>query len=119
MNILVIDDEKDIRDLVSRTLTGAGYNVTSAGTVPEAEQLIIKKKWDLVISDVMIPHLGGFEIADLVKAKKDTPVILLTGMDKEILNSTLTEANAILIKPVSAQKLLDTVRETLSLQEPA
>ena len=110
MNILVIDDEKDIRQLISYALKSEGYNVTDVATVDEAENLILNREWDLVISDIMIPHLGGFELVELVKAKRPTPVILLTGLDQDILQSTLTEADMIITKPVSRQQLIESVK---------
>ena len=116
MKILVIDDERDIRQLISYALKSEGYNVTEVATVEDAENKILNDEWDLVISDVMIPHLGGFEIVELVKAQKNTPVILLTGMDEDILHSTFTDADLVLTKPVSRQQLLESVK---SLATPA
>lgn len=112
MKILVIEDERDIRQLVSYALKSEGHDVTEAGTVDDAENKVLKEDWDLVVSDVMLPHLGGFEIVELVKARgNNTPVILLTGLDKDILHSTLTDADLIITKPVSRKKLIDSVNQ--------
>lgn len=116
-NVLVIDDESEIRELVSKTLTSAGYNVSTASTMMEAEQMILKKDWDLVVSDIMIPHIGGFELVELVKAKKPIAVIVMTGMDKDVLDATLTNADAILTKPISGKQLLETIRQLAPVKE--
>lgn len=110
MKILVIDDERDIRQLISYALKSEGFDVTEVSTVEDAENRIINQEWDLVISDIMIPHLGGFELVELVKARRNTPVILLTGLDQEILQSTLTDADLVLTKPVSRQQLIESVK---------
>lgn len=110
MNILVIDDERDIRQLITYALKADGYHVTAVSNVEEAEHLIITKDWDLVISDVMIPHMGGFEIVELVKACKNIPVILLTGLDEDILYSTHSNADLIITKPVTRQQLMNSVK---------
>lgn len=112
-NILVIDDELEIRELISGILTAEGYQVTTCGTVEDAENCILKNEWDLVISDVMIPHIGGFELVELVKASKSIPVILLTGLDEEILNSTLTDADLVLTKPIGRRQLIESVESVI------
>ena len=115
MNILVIDDEKDIRDSISSILTKKGYNPTTIDNVMDAEDLIRNKKWDLIISDIMIPHLGGFELVDVLKAvSPKTPMIIITGMDKDILDATVTRANVILTKPFTSQQLTDAVSKLTS-----
>jgi DNA-binding response OmpR family regulator len=114
MNVLVIDDEKEIREIVSKTLTNAGYDVTATDNVVDAVKLINSKSWDLVISDIMIPHLGGFEIVDHIKDSSNTPVIVMTGMDKDVLMSTLNKADHVLTKPFSSKDLLGLVKKELA-----
>jgi len=110
MNVLVIDDEKDMRDNISFILEKKGYVPVTTDNVVEAEELIRNKKWDVIISDIMIPHLGGFELVELIKkVAPKTPVIVVTGMDKDILGSTLTEADAVLTKPFTAKQLTETI----------
>jgi len=110
MNVLVIDDEKDIRDNISTILKKKGYDPVATDNVREAENLIRTKKWDIIISDIMIPHLGGFELVDLIKeVAPKTPVIVVTGMDKDILGTTLTDADAVLTKPFTAKQLTETI----------
>ena len=110
MNVLVIDDEKDIRENVSSILKKQGHKTTTADNVEDAENLIRTKKWDIIVSDIMIPHLGGFELVDLIKeVSPKTPVIVVTGMDKDILDSTLIYADIVLTKPFTSKQLTDAV----------
>lgn len=113
-NILVIDDEEFIRESVSKILKGAGFNPITAANLAEASQLIQTEKFDLVICDVMLPHLGGFEIVDRLKddpERKDIPVIIMTGMENDVLKMTISHANSILTKPFSSQQLLDEIKK--------
>lgn len=113
--ILVIDDEKDIRDNISGILKKHHYNVVTCGDLTEAKKQIAHHNWDAVICDVMIPHLGGFELAEAVKsAKRNTPVILVTGMDKEVLSATQTNADLILHKPFTGKQILHAVEKLIA-----
>lgn len=119
MNVLIIDDEQDIRDNVSSILKKRGFNTTTTDNVVDAENLIRNQKWDVIISDVMIPHLGGFEIVDVVKVvSPDTPIVLITGMDRDILNSTITKADAVLTKPFTSKQLTDAIEKLTGDKTP-
>ena len=114
--ILIIDDEEVIRESVSKTLTGAGYKTITASDLHEATQSIQKDKPDLIICDVMLPHLGGFEFVDRLKGdpeKGAIPIIMMTGMDRDILQMTVSNADAIITKPFSSQQILDEVKKHL------
>ncbi len=118
INVLVIDDEKDIRENISNILKKHDYHAVTIDNVVDAEDMIRNKKWDIIISDVMIPHLGGFELVDVVKQiSSDTPVILVTGMDKDILNTTSTRADIILTKPFTGKQLIDAIESLLGKKE--
>lgn len=114
MNVLVIDDEKEIREMVSKTLEKAGYNVTASDNMADAQKLIKSQQWNLVISDIMVPHLGGFELADFIKENSNTPVILMTGMDKEVLEATRSSADFILTKPFTSKELIEAIRKEIT-----
>jgi DNA-binding response OmpR family regulator len=112
--ILVIDDEQFILDSVTKVLNNEGYKTLTAKTITDARILIEIEKPDLVITDIMVPHLGGFEIVEEMKINpetKDIPVILITGMDKEILANTRLETNACISKPFSSETLVTTVKK--------
>ena len=115
-SILIVDDEKVIRESVSKTLEKEGYVTEVAGTLLEAVEKITSRKFDLIICDVMIPHIGGIELVDKLKsdpAYSGIPVILMTGMDRDILNATKVTANAVITKPFDSKQLLSEVRNQL------
>jgi CheY-like chemotaxis protein len=117
-SILIIDDEKVIRESVSKTLTKAGYETQTAATLLEAVEIIQSNKFDLIICDVMIPHIGGLELVDKLKADpkySGIPIILMTGMDRDILNATMISADAVITKPFDSAQLLDVVKSQLGV----
>ena len=80
--ILVVDDEKDIVDLLSYNLTKNNYKVITASDGSEA-LLKVNSKIDLIILDVMMPRLDGYEVCDVLKknpATSDIPIIFLTAL---------------------------------------
>src|SRR5688572_26125161 len=112
MKILVIDDENDILNAVENILTKAGYEIQKTDNLKDAKALIEQGGYDLLISDIMLPYWGGFDLVDLVKEdpeKNKIPVIVITGMDRDILESTHTYADVVLTKPFSGKQLLDAV----------
>src|ERR1051326_8194847 len=108
--ILLIEDEKEICENISKILEKKGAQVISAHTAREGEKLIRTKLWDAIICDVMLPHLGGFELADIAKQVSGTPVILVTGLEKEILDSTKNSADAIITKPFTSNDIISSVK---------
>src|SRR6188768_2474863 len=111
--VLIIDDERVILESVSRTLKKEGYETMTAGSLLEAVELSQNNKFDLIISDVMIPHIGGLELVDRLKTDPkfaSTPIIIMTGLDRDILDATLTSADAILTKPFDSEQLLEQVK---------
>lgn len=117
-SILVIDDEKVICDSVSKILTEAGYEATTATSLLEAVEKLKSKKFDLIISDVMIPHIGGLELVDKIKTDPQysgIPVILMTGMDRDILSATVISADVVITKPFESKELLAHVKNQLGV----
>ena len=121
MKILVIEDEKQIRDMVALALERDGFEVTTAETMDEAAKSIRYNQWDLVISDVMLPYKGGFELVDDIKSTSPaTPVILITGMSRDVLEATVTKADLVIHKPFSGKEIATQVKKLLkSKGEPA
>jgi CheY-like chemotaxis protein len=114
--VLVIDDEKVIRDSVCKTLSTNGYETVSAGSLVEAVGIIQQGTFDLILCDVMIPHIGGIELVDKLKTDpiySSIPIVLMTGMDRDILNATTITADAVLTKPFDTTQLLDIVKKQL------
>lgn len=119
--ILVVDDEMYIVNILDFTLATEGLDVVSAANGEEALRLAMEKTPDLVILDVMMPKIDGFEVCRALKAKEETkhvPVILLTAKDRDTDKEKGKEAGADLYvtKPFSPTRLLDDVRALLQIQ---
>lgn len=115
--VLIIDDESVICESVSRTLTMHEYETRTAGSLYDAVEIIQSDNFDLIICDVMIPYTGGLELVDKLKTDpmySSIPVILMTGMDRDVLNATMVSADSILTKPFDSAQLLEMVRRHLN-----
>lgn len=85
--ILLIDDSELSRKKFSEILTGAGYNTAEAGSTVEMISMLEKQKYDLILLDINMPGLSGFEALRIIKANsswKDIPVFALTGISKSL-----------------------------------
>ena len=113
MKILVIDDEKEICEMITKALTRNGYEVTTANSIHTAGKLITSAQWDLIITDVMIPYVGGFELVDDIKANSSTPVIVMSGMSEDVLAATVNKADLLIHKPFSGNELVQAVKDLI------
>jgi two-component system cell cycle sensor histidine kinase/response regulator CckA len=116
--ILVAEDEAAVRSLVSRVLETAGYKVLEAANGKEALAHLAAAPGaiDLVISDVVMPHMGGRELVRLLKSQDRSPMLLLMSgyTDDETVHRAIAEAKVDLIeKPFLPDDLLRKVREIL------
>lgn len=80
-HLLVVDDDRRIRDLLSRYLQSEGYRVTTAETAAEARAKLDGLCFDLLILDVMMPGESGFELAASIRASSTVPILMLTARD--------------------------------------
>src|ERR1041385_3216116 len=79
---LIVDDDRRIRDLLSRFLSGEGYRVTTAETAADARAKLKSLSFDLLILDVMMPGESGFDFAKSMRAAaNDVPILMLTARD--------------------------------------
>jgi DNA-binding response OmpR family regulator len=78
--ILVVDDEQYILDMLKCTLEDEGYNVDIAADGNSALTLLAERKPDLVLLDIRMPDLNGYEALELIRQQSDVPVIMLTGV---------------------------------------
>jgi two-component system phosphate regulon response regulator PhoB len=116
--ILVIDDEKDILDLVEYNLKQNGYKVTCVATGEEALDAARSFKPDLILLDLMLPGVDGFDVCKDLKSQPDTqeiPVIMLTAKSEDIDVVTGLELGAddYITKPFSPRVLIARVRAIL------
>lgn len=117
--ILIAEDERDIRDLVAFTLRFAGHEVVTAGNGEEAVDLAPKVNPDLILMDVRMPRMTGYEACKAMKANpdlKDIPVVFLSakGQESEIQQGMDVGAEAYLLKPFAPDQLTNRVKEILS-----
>jgi DNA-binding response OmpR family regulator len=113
--ILVVEDEPSIREVVSLYLKRAGFQVIEARDGQEAIESLQKKSPDLVILDLMLPHIDGFEITKQIRSKGDTPIIMLTARRSESDRIAGLEMGAddYVVKPFSPQEVVSRVRAVL------
>ena len=77
-HLLLVDDDRRIRDLLSRFLAGEGYRVTTAMSAGDARAKLLGLHFDLLILDVMMPGETGFDLARFIRTSSSVPIIMLT-----------------------------------------
>lgn len=110
--ILVVDDDEGIRDLLRLHLTSAGYEVQVAADAIAAGYIVLQAPPDLIITDVNMPHMDGFEFVAALKADTSLPripVIFLTSVEDGDSRSRELGAVGYVTKPVRADRLLSLV----------
>ncbi len=110
--ILVVDDETYVRDLLTRVLARRGHDVDTATDGESALQRMSERHYDLVLTDVVMPGIDGFDLLRRVKANyPGVTVIVLTGYARKqsISDFMLYGADEYLSKPFQVQALLDSV----------
>jgi len=120
--ILIAEDERDIRDLITFTLSFAGYEVIAANNGEEAVTLTRQELPDLVLMDVRMPRMTGYEACAAIKADpnlKDIPVIFLSakGQEAEIQAGLKAGGIEYLLKPFAPDQLTARIKEVLSRQK--
>jgi len=80
-HLLIVDDDRRIRDLLSRFLSGEGYRVTTAETAAGARAKLTGLSFDLLILDVMMPGESGFDLAKAIRNSSSVPILMLTARD--------------------------------------
>jgi two-component system alkaline phosphatase synthesis response regulator PhoP/two-component system response regulator VicR len=121
--ILVVDDERPIVRLVQVNLEHAGYEVVAAYDGKEALEKVEQEKPDLIILDVMMPQMDGFEVMQRLQANpktRDIPVIMLTAkaQDADVFRGWQSGVTLYLTKPFSPFELISFVRRIFrSLEE--
>ncbi len=82
VHILVVEDDKDLNESVCRYLAQKGYDVTGAYNANEALDCMYEANYDLLISDIMMPEINGFEFAEMIrKQNQNIPIIFMTARD--------------------------------------
>ena len=115
-HILVVDDDKGIRDLVKQYLNENNYLITTASSAEDAKEKVSLIKFDLIVLDVMMPGKSGLEFTIENKIKINTPIILLTarGQAEERVEGLEVGADDYLPKPFEPKELVLRIRNILN-----
>ena len=111
-SILVVDDDENIRELLRLHLSAAGYDVRVAQDAISGGYMVLRSPPDLIISDVNMPHMDGFEFIAAVRADNSLPyipVIFLTSEEEGEIRGKELGAVGYVAKPIRADRLLDLV----------
>jgi DNA-binding response OmpR family regulator len=116
--VLVVDDEDNIREMLSMLLEMFGYTVTKAQDGLDALDKIREVQPDLILLDVMMPNMDGISLCKLLRTQPETadlPVIILSGKTNfgAEAEGLAAGANVYMFKPMDTQKLLSTIRNVL------
>jgi len=117
--ILIAEDERDIRDLIKFTLQYAGHQVIATTNGEEALASALKDAPDLILLDVRMPRMSGYETCKEIKSNKSTqhiPIVFLSAKGQKAEVETGMEAGAekYIIKPFSPDQLIEQVKTILS-----
>jgi two-component system, OmpR family, response regulator len=121
-SLLVVDDEQFLRDAVASSLRFLGYQVTAAATGSEALRLVRKESFDLIVLDVMLPDIDGFDIVGrLRRGGRDVPVIFLTARDAQAdkVTGLTIGGDDYLTKPFGLEELAARIGTVLRRTRPA
>lgn len=117
--ILLVEDDKSLREIYGVRLMAEGYDIVSAGDGEEALALAIKERPDLIISDVMMPKISGFDMLDILRSTtetKDVKVIMMTALsseDQRARGESLGADRYLVKSQVGIEDVVRTVREVI------
>jgi two-component system, OmpR family, phosphate regulon response regulator OmpR len=119
-HLLVVDDDDRIRSLLKRYLTENGYRVSVAKDGAEARELMGSVDFDLLILDVMMPGLTGFDLTEKIRAASNVPILLLTarGLPEDRIEGLERGADDYLSKPFEPRELLLRITALLRRAHP-
>ena len=113
MKILVVEDERDLNRIIAKHLKKNNYSVDSCFDGQEALDFISYSEYDLIITDIMMPNVDGYEFIDKLRANKNnTPVIMLTAKDtlEDKIVGLDSGADDYIVKPFEFDELLARIR---------
>ena len=115
MKLLIVDDEKGIRDLIRKYAQFDGYEVEEAENGMDAVEMCRKRVYDLIIMDVMMPELDGFSAVRVIRKDQATPVIMLSARGEEYdrIHGFESGVDDYVVKPFSPRELMLRVNAVL------
>lgn len=107
-NLLVVDDEIQIRKLIKKYAEYEGHDVTEAENGVEAVRLCERRRFDIIIMDVMMPELDGFSASKIIRGFSDTPILILSARGEEYdkINGFRIGIDDYVVKPFSGKELM-------------
>jgi len=120
MRLLVIEDEKKAGEYLKKGLEESGFTVDVVGNGIDGLHQALEEDYQLIVLDVMLPGLNGWEVLKRLRVKKDTPVLLLTAMDEleERVKGLELGGDDYLVKPFAFVELLARIRTLLRRGPP-
>lgn len=120
-HLLVVDDDRRIRDLLSRFLAAEGYRVTTADNAAEARAKLNGLHFDLLILDVMMPGESGFDLAKSLRSTSSVPILMLTARDETAMRIEGLQIGAddYVAKPFEPRELALRIGNILKRAQPA
>jgi two-component system, OmpR family, response regulator RpaA len=122
--ILIVEDEPDILELIKVTLFNSSYDLLEAMDGERGLELAMNSQPDLILLDIMLPKMDGYEVCRRLKANDTTaqiPVLMLTafGQKREIEAGYKVKADDYIVKPFEPLKLRERVKQFLTIPRPA
>ena len=119
LSVLVVDDVPDVTEMIALFLKHAGYEVATADSATTALQLATERTFNLIISDIGMPEMNGYELAESLRRRAEyqgTPIVAVTGYSEydDRTRALRSGFNAHLTKPVDPAELLNLINELLS-----
>lgn len=115
--ILIVDDEALIRDALAFKLRKEGYHIETANDGEQAISILDKEDFDIIISDIMMPFVSGFELLQILKERgTEAPILMLTSLNSENAESKAFDLGAddYMTKPFSPKDLTQRIKKLLN-----
>jgi len=115
MKVLVVDDDRDLRELIGFALTQSGFLVVKAADGPSAVRMFDAEGPDLVVLDINMPGASGFQVCEAIRARSAVPIMMLTvrSEEEDLIKALDLGADDYLTKPFSPKTLLARIKALL------
>ncbi len=115
MKVLIVDDDRDLRELIGFALTQAGFLVVKAADGPSAVRIFDAEAPDVVVLDINMPGASGFQVCEAIRARSSVPVMMLTvrSEEEDLIKALELGADDYLTKPFSPKTLLARLKALL------
>ncbi|MBQ8951779.1 MAG: response regulator transcription factor [Eubacterium sp.] len=121
MDVLIIEDDRSIAELIKTTLSGYGYHCENAYGGQEGEDMLDTQKWDIILLDLMLPKISGYELLEYISTDLKYPVIIMSAMNQvsDKIRGLRMGADDYLAKPFQIGELIARVEAVIRRTSPA